>query len=259
MARLRIFLLSIVLFSIAAPAFADHMADTSLPFKAVVTEEKMDPLPEYMGPKNPTPMDFPYSPVEIDGEYWIIYCNGYRDPVVRYKGTNIENGVRQPDGARSFPINAPYILGGMWYDKEAHKLYAPLHCEVWSYAGWPVREVHLASSTDKGLTWKYEGPLITLDDPVKKVHPTAENSGLYWNDGDGDHSFSSISPAATPTCSPIITTIPNPTGIPRRYVAIAWLAACFPTGSLQGNGRSFTTASGMSRGSAANARSSTAT
>jgi len=62
-------------------------------------------------------------------------------PVYRYKGTNIENAVRQPDGRNGMVVPGfdPYILGGMWYDAAGKKLYAPLHCELaggrWSYNG----------------------------------------------------------------------------------------------------------------------------
>ena len=60
-----------------------------LPFSVAVKEEKIDKLPEYMGKNNPNYMDFPYCPVLIDGEYWVMYKNGYNSPVFRYKGTNI--------------------------------------------------------------------------------------------------------------------------------------------------------------------------
>ena len=164
--------------------------ESSLPFSIKITEEKMDKLPDYMGPGNKVDMDFPYCPVMIDGEYWIIYKNGYRDKVLRYKGTNIEDATAQPDGAAHFPIRGGYILGGMWYDAKDKTLYAPLHCEVETYPTGIRREVHLASSTDKGLTWKYEGPIIT-DEPTTtagaaRKDPTAD-SGLYWDGGEGDH------------------------------------------------------------------------
>jgi hypothetical protein len=158
----------------------------SLPCAIQITEEKIESLPDYMGPRNPLDMDFPYCPVMIDGEYWVIYKNGYRAPVVRFKGTNIENAVRQLDGAAKIPLRAPYMLGGMWYDAAGKTLYAPMHCEQSGYSGNILREIHLASSADKGLTWKYEGPIMTRDAPGK---PRAghEFSGLQWDGGDGDH------------------------------------------------------------------------
>ena len=114
----------------------------------------------------------------IDGEYWIIYKNGYNGPVFRFKGTNIENAIRQPDGAANFPLRTPYILGGVWYDAAEKRLYAPMHCEQEGYAGMVLREIHLATSTDKGLTWKYEGPTVTRDDPASRP-ATGRTSPAY--------------------------------------------------------------------------------
>ena len=168
----------------ALPAAADPRP--TLPFSVKVTEEKLETLPDYMGPKNPVDMDFPYCPVMIDGEYWIIYKNGYSGPVFRFKGTNIENAIRQPDGVAQIPLRAPYILGGAWYDAAEKRLYAPMHCEQGGYAGMVLREIHLASSTDKGLTWKYQGPLWTRD-PAGAIRTGPDFSGLSWDGGDGDH------------------------------------------------------------------------
>jgi hypothetical protein len=106
--------------------------------------------------------------------------------VFRYKGTNIENAARQPDGKADLPRGA-YILGGLWYDAGEKKLFAPLHYEVHDLAPTILREVHLASSTDKGLTWKYEGPILTSHDPKSPRKGAAEYSGSYYDGGDGDH------------------------------------------------------------------------
>jgi hypothetical protein len=167
------------------PILNTHAQDETLPFSINVTEVKIDKMPDYMGPGNPIDMDFPYCPVMIDGEYWIMYKNGYWVPVYRYKGTNIEDAVRQPDGAAEFPLRAPYMLGGMWHDATEKKLYAPMHCEVKRYAGNVEREIHLASSMDKGLTWHYAGAIVTK--PDSKATSFQEYSGLYWDGGVGDH------------------------------------------------------------------------
>ncbi len=169
-----------------APAEPGGGPAPALPFRLTVTPEKLEPLPDYMGPKNPVDMDFPYCPVMIDGEYWIIYKNGYNRPVFRFKGTNIENAARQSDGTASFALRAPYILGGVWYDEARKRLYAPMHCEQEGYAGMVLREIHLASSADKGLTWRYEGRLLTRDDPAG-LRKGPDFSGLSWDGGDGDH------------------------------------------------------------------------
>lgn len=160
-------------------------ASPRLPFAVTVSEEKFAPLPEYMSDRNPVDMDFPYCPIMMEGEFWVIYRNGYHGPVLRYKGTTIENAVRQPDGKADLPTGA-YILGGLWYDARAKKLYAPLHFEVHDLAYIILREIHLASSTDKGLTWKYEGPIITATDPQSPRKAATDFSGAYFDGGDGD-------------------------------------------------------------------------
>jgi hypothetical protein len=40
-----------------------------------------------------------------------------------------------------------------------------MHCEYYDGGHQPHRQIHLASSADKGLTWKYEGPIVTRDNP----------------------------------------------------------------------------------------------
>jgi hypothetical protein len=158
----------------------------TLPFSIQVTEDKVNKMPEYMSPDNPVfYMDFPVCPIIIDNEYWIMCKNGYLSTVYRFKGTNIEDAVRQPDGAAEFPLRAGYMLGGMWYEDNEGKLYAPMHCEVIGHANGVEREIHLATSMDKGLTWHYEGAIVTK--PDSKASSYHEYSGLYWDGGVGDH------------------------------------------------------------------------
>ncbi|MFZ4397199.1 MAG: hypothetical protein ACOYOU_16410 [Kiritimatiellia bacterium] len=97
-------------------------------------------LPEYLDPLGKTEpcgviTDFPISPIMIEGEMWIIFKNGYRETVARYKGTNSETAVRQPDGrmVATAAVPCPYILGGVWYDATDKKLYALMHCEYKKY------------------------------------------------------------------------------------------------------------------------------
>lgn len=163
----------------------------SLPFRMSVEELKFDHQPDYFGggQGNPYPwVDFPICPVVIDGEYWVMYMTGDGPPVYRWKGTNIENGRRQPDGSAPFPARRPYMLGGMWYDSGERKLYAPMHCEYYEegHRSPPERQIHLATSTDKGLTWHYEGPIVTRDSPAGPSRKPADFSGVYWDGGAGD-------------------------------------------------------------------------
>jgi hypothetical protein len=180
------------------------VAGESLPFTVTITPVTPKTLPEYLDNIHAVTkdqsmyQDWPFSPVVIDGEFWVIQKCGYSQTVVRYKGTTIEDAVKQPDGRLNLThprwgtVVAPYILGGMWYDPAEKKLYAPLHCEYPSVYGGSDefgtklnRQIHLATSTDKGLTWNYEGPIITRDEPGK---PQAESaySGSLWDGGEGD-------------------------------------------------------------------------
>ena len=180
-----------------AKVAATENQSPSLPFSIKVTEEKIDNLPDYMSDRNPVGMDFPYCPVTIDGEFWVMHNYGSKEPVFRYKGTNIENAVRQPDGKGDLPMKTfihgkgdlpskPYILGGVWYDAGEKKLYAPLHYEIHGFHPTALREIHLASSIDKGLNWKYEGAIIASNDPKNPRKGVAEFSGSYYDGGDGD-------------------------------------------------------------------------
>lgn len=161
--------------------------DKSLPFTMSITKMPLDSLPDYLTVKSPDEwMDFPVSTAMIDGSFWVMFKNGETKPAFRYKGTNFENAKRQSNGSIYTPVSRPYILGGMWYDSADKKLYAPLHCETRGYYTTILRQIHLASSTDMGLTWKYEGPIITRDDPKLPLPNGRESSGLYWDGGEGD-------------------------------------------------------------------------
>jgi len=176
-----------------APVITDGQFTTmTLPFTIDVTEEQMDNTPDYFGAKG---ADFPFCPVMIDGEYWIMFKNGYTgseggDAVYRYKGTNIENAVRQPDGVGSMP-QGMYILGGLWYNQQEKKLYAPLHVEnhgIFTTEPYHIlREIHLATSIDKGLSWTYEGPILTDNLPGTPRRTNSDYTGKIHSGGDGDH------------------------------------------------------------------------
>ncbi|MDD4646397.1 MAG: hypothetical protein PHY99_10465, partial [Bacteroidales bacterium] len=158
-----------------------------LPFTLTVTKTPVDSLPDYLTDRSPDEwMDFPVAATRIDGEFWVMLKNGETKPAYRFKGTNFENAKRQPDGVISAPVSRPYILGGMWYDKTDQKLYAPMHCETRGYYTTILRQITLASSTDKGATWKYEGPIMTRDNPDEPLPTSREGSGLYWDGGEGD-------------------------------------------------------------------------
>lgn len=166
----------------------------TLPFAMRLTSLPVmssDSLPGYFGSDPGVNIDFPVCRVVIDGEFWVIYKNGDGPEVLRYKGTDFENTKKQQSGYTHLPIDRPYMLGGMWYDSITKKLYAPLHCELPGLGGQAItstihRQIHLAFSTDKGLTWQYAGALITRDDSIVKSRTPQEYSGLYWDGGAGD-------------------------------------------------------------------------
>jgi hypothetical protein len=193
---------------LAVFALATHAAfggeSLSLPFSVSVSNVTKPGLPEYLDNINRVTQsiclfqDWPITTAVIDGEFWVFNCCGGSTEIIRHKGTNIESGVRQADGhfnwtnAKWGTVQAPYILGGVWYDSSTHTLYAPLHCEYGSAYGGRGgigatlnRQIHLATSTDKGLTWNYEGPIITRDDPGNP-RPEDEYSGSHWDGGEGD-------------------------------------------------------------------------
>lgn len=152
----------------------------SLPFTISVVREDWKAVPEYMGGGAHGHMDFPFCAVPIDGDYWVIFRNQQRQMTYRYKGATIEDCVRQPDGDAGA---GGYILGGMYYDEAEKKLYAPIHHE--NVRNW--KQVSLATSTDKGLTWKNEGLIVANYDPKQpKSAPEKDHVGLFRKEYEGD-------------------------------------------------------------------------
>ena len=87
-----------------------------------------------------------------------------------------------------------WFLGGMWYDESERKLYAPMHVEqegsnrFHPAVGWFSRKIALATSTDKGKTWKYEGDIITPETYFFN-HEAYKFSGSYFGNGVCDFGF----------------------------------------------------------------------
>lgn len=179
----RVTLGALIAMNLAMPVLAD---DSTLPFTISVLPDELKDVPNYMGRNPPIRMDFPPCPIAIDGEYWIIFRNRVDPRVFRYKGTNIEDAKRQPDGDAAQPdMNGAYILGGMWYDETEKKLYAPLHHE--HLRAW--KQVALATSTDKGLTWKYEGLIVAPYDPKGGTQEAHVSEGDFYLHVDKQHGY----------------------------------------------------------------------
>jgi hypothetical protein len=119
------------------PALDASAGMPTLPFSMKFTK-----LPDKHIPDDVATYDSPLSTVVMDGEFWVLNHDAWRykgGPVLRYKGTNFDDLVRQPDGrfddrttnlkGDPEPGGNNYMLGGMWYDPEGKKLYASLHTE----------------------------------------------------------------------------------------------------------------------------------
>jgi hypothetical protein len=162
-------------------ALAVRSQQTSLPFSFTVSE-RTENLPTYVSPHlpnlyNATPtfkvgwgIDYPIGNVIIDNETWVIFNSGNQYgthvKVARFKGADFEHTIQQADGSIDVEKDvSTHFLGGMWYDNSAGKLYAPIHCEykrdITPPAGWSRKRTRLATSTDKGLSWKMEGDILT--------------------------------------------------------------------------------------------------
>ena len=185
MVRLFVFISLAIGDILSAKAQSDQ---EKLPFNISVTQIPFKNQPDYFGggQGNRWCSDFPYCFVMIDGKYWAIYKSGDGPTVYRWKGTNIENCKKQPDGYAAFPTRRPYMLGGMWYDSKEKVLYAPMHCEYYAGGDQPHLQIGLATSTDKGLTWHYEGLIVTRDVPGGTSLKPSEFSGIHWDGGAGD-------------------------------------------------------------------------
>ena len=105
--------------------------------------------------------------VRIDGELWEFRSQWVINlgTVARYKGPDIDHLARVEDGVYPAGMSSCWFLGGMWYDEAEHKLYAPMHVEAdGPRRAYPFcRKIALATSTDKGASWRYEGDIITSE------------------------------------------------------------------------------------------------
>src|ERR1017187_512022 len=105
--------------------------------------------------------------IRMDGELWEFRSQWITNlgTTARYKGPDIDHLVRVEDGTYPDGMTACWFLGGMWYDEADRKLHAPMHVEQdgprRDYPG--CRKIALATSTDKGKTWHYEGDIVTSE------------------------------------------------------------------------------------------------
>ncbi len=160
------------IFSMAAggkPGPFEYAAgDVTLPFsyEAEVSDRPRPKPLDFPGQLNP---DCCHAFVRMDGELWMFRIDFIADKgrIGRFKGPDIDNMTKLEDGTYPPEVGLGWLLGGLWYDQAERKLYAPVHIEqegnyrfhpAW---GWFSRKIGLATSVDKGKTWKYEGDIIT--------------------------------------------------------------------------------------------------
>jgi hypothetical protein len=169
--------------------------DVTLPF-SYTAEVSTAPRPsclDFAGWPNP---DCCHSFVRIEGELWMFRIAWIVDKgrTMRYKGPDIDHMTQVEDGTYPPEVGLGWFLGGMWYDESDRELYAPVHVEqegsnrFHPAVGWFSRKIALATSTDKGRTWKYEGDIITPETYFFN-HEAYKFSGSYFGNGVCDFGF----------------------------------------------------------------------
>ncbi|MGA9798282.1 MAG: discoidin domain-containing protein [Terriglobales bacterium] len=165
--------------------------DVTLPFSYSATRS---PAPK------PDNLDFSHqvSPdncevfIRIDGELWEFRSQWVVNlgTTARYKGPDIDHMTRVEDGIYPDGMTSCWFLGGMWYDDSEKKLYAPMHIEHDGIRrSYPFsRKIALATSTDKGRTWRYEGDIITSE-TYYYTHDFFKFSGSGSGNGVADFGF----------------------------------------------------------------------
>ena len=140
--------------------------EVALPFAYSVTRSPA-PKPEGLDFANQWGPDNCQVFIRMEGELWEFRSQWIINlaATARYKGPDIDHMVRVEDGTYPDGMTACWFLGGMWYDESEKKLYAPMHVEQdgprRDYPG--CRKIALATSTDKGRTWHYEGDIISSE------------------------------------------------------------------------------------------------
>lgn len=187
------------IFSIADQTHATNFeyaaGDVTLPFSytAKVSSASRPDCLNFNHWPNP---DCCHSFVQMDGELWMFKCAWIVDhgKPERYRGPDIDHMTRVEDGNYPPEVGLGWFLGGMWYDEKERKLYAPMHVEMEGSdryrpaVGWFSRKIALATSTDKGKTWKYEGDIITPETYFFN-HEVYKMSGAYFGNGVCDFGF----------------------------------------------------------------------
>lgn len=130
---------------------------------------------------NPVELDSSHGLLDGEASYikdgndiWMLYSEYTKDGTVqhkRFKGTSLDDLQEQENGHFDNTFDKPhgddkYWLCGLWADPDSDKWYALIHDE-YNYSTPPshVRNIQLAESNDKGITWTNKGVILTSDDP----------------------------------------------------------------------------------------------
>jgi hypothetical protein len=160
---LRLFgVISLFLFQLVSLNSSPAFASTSiLPFSWSI--ENDTPV-DWLSGSDGTPGFY-----SMNSDLWIIGMDG-DNHVHRYKGTTLDDQIEQQQGMLSagFSIEygARYWLSGGWIDKNTHVWYSIVHVEFAQQSTestnfhW-MRKIGMATSTDLGLNWTYQGDIIT--------------------------------------------------------------------------------------------------
>ena len=165
--------------------------DVVLPFSYSATRSPA-PKPESLDFSHQINPDNCQVFVRIDDELWEFRSQWIINlgTTARYKGPDIDHMTRVEDGAYPDGMTSCWFLGGMYYDEEEKKLYAPMHIEhdgirrTYPFS----RKIALATSIDKGRTWHYEGDIVTSE-TYYYTHDFFKFSGSGYGNGVADFGF----------------------------------------------------------------------
>jgi hypothetical protein len=150
------------------------------------------------GPDVPVPefncLDIDPAVVRDGGQVRVVYGAGGAEHqrIRRFQGPDLDTLRALPDGRRDASFTKPfgddcYWISSAWIEPQTRKWFAAVHVEFRYHSTaaknfhW-FRRIGLATSVDRGVTWHYEGDILTSDNPLD---PAATQGSFYdWGCGD---------------------------------------------------------------------------